>query len=127
MKTQDRLISKEWIFEIIDKTNSFAKQLIIDHFDRHIKENTEQRKSAEEILSRVTGLSVDYMFNLYKDKDVWAITPKTIIKAMEQYAQQKCYPEKTRNFWFDKFNELYPDEVFNIMDSDEYINFKNQH
>lgn len=30
-----QVIDKEWIFEIIDKTNKFAKQLITDHFDRH--------------------------------------------------------------------------------------------
>jgi hypothetical protein len=28
-------IDKKWIFEIMDKTNAFAKQLIEDHFKRH--------------------------------------------------------------------------------------------
>jgi hypothetical protein len=28
-------IDKKWIFEILDKTNAFAKQLIEDHFNRH--------------------------------------------------------------------------------------------
>ena len=33
MKTYN--IDKNWILEIIDKTTAFAKQLIIDHFNRH--------------------------------------------------------------------------------------------
>ena len=28
-------IDKDWIFEIMNKTNAFAKQLIEDHFNRH--------------------------------------------------------------------------------------------
>ena len=35
LKEQKEGIDKEWIFEIIDKTNAFAKQLIEDHFKRH--------------------------------------------------------------------------------------------
>ena len=31
----DYKIDKEWIFEILNKTNEFAKQLIVDHFKRH--------------------------------------------------------------------------------------------
>jgi len=28
-------VDKEWIYEIMDKTNAFAKQLIENHFNRH--------------------------------------------------------------------------------------------
>jgi hypothetical protein len=28
-------ISKDWIFEILEETNNFAKQLILNHFERH--------------------------------------------------------------------------------------------
>ena len=31
----DAGIDKKWIFEIIDKTTEFQKQLINDHFERH--------------------------------------------------------------------------------------------
>jgi len=103
MKTQDRLISKEWIFEIIDKTNSFAKQLIIDHFDRHIKENTEQRKSAEEILCRKRLL--------IKDGVEW-VTYNSALKSMEEYASQSGYPEE----FVELFNKL-SDEVTKTSES----------
>lgn len=33
--TDEKPIDKDWIFEIMDKTNAFAKQLIKDHFNRH--------------------------------------------------------------------------------------------
>jgi predicted HTH domain antitoxin len=37
-------IDKEWIFEIIDKTNQFAKQLIKDHFNRHETASQNQKQ-----------------------------------------------------------------------------------
>jgi hypothetical protein len=38
-------IDKDWIFEIINKTNQFAKQLIEDHFKRHTEEYASQNKA----------------------------------------------------------------------------------
>ena len=32
---KEKGIDKNWIMEILDKTNAFAKQLIEDHFNRH--------------------------------------------------------------------------------------------
>ena len=44
-------IDKEWIFEIIEKTNRFQKQLIEDHFELH----PETSKEVFKILNDVYG------------------------------------------------------------------------
>ena len=47
--------------------------------------------------------------------------------AGSEYAQRVNRDEKKHNsFWFDQFNERYPDEVKEIMDSDIYSNYQNQ-
>ena len=62
----------------------------------YLASHPEEGKSAKKVLSEITGLSINYMFKMFPDKEVWTITPKTIIKAMEQYRkeQSKGYPEE---------------------------------
>ena len=55
--------------------------------------STKNPPRAEEILSEITGLSINYMFKMFPDKQVWSITPKTIIKAMEAHHQQRTREE----------------------------------
>lgn len=52
----------------------------------------------------------------YKDLDNLVL----ICEAMEEYAQQSIAEHEQSNsdkFWFDKFNELYPDQVREILDA----------
>jgi hypothetical protein len=47
-------LNKNWIFEIIDKTSVFAKQLITDHFDRHESDSIISKGEAK-ILNEIYG------------------------------------------------------------------------
>jgi hypothetical protein len=42
-------IDKDWIFEIIDQTSKFSKQLIQDHFDRHQSEPVQNDPSKSQL------------------------------------------------------------------------------
>ena len=61
--------------------------------DDYLASHHEKGKSAKKVLSEITGLSINYMFKMFPDKEVWTITPKTIIKAMEQYHKDQTREE----------------------------------
>ncbi len=56
-------IDKEWIFEIIDKTTEFQKQLITNHFNNHPEySENEQITKLKEIITALEELNEMKMF-----------------------------------------------------------------
>ena len=62
----------------------------------------------------------EFYNNKFHPKIVTVVSKATVIKLMEQYAN-KVNRERINNdsFWFDEFNERYPDEVAKIFDDRE--------
>ena len=63
-----KTISKEWIFEILDKTNAFAKQLITNHFDRHPQEVVLPEEAKELLNSIYCDLWMDAYVDMMNNK-----------------------------------------------------------